>query len=52
VNEPSHRVTAHQPQQPQNRQYYSNRPQHKILLSMGHGFTAGWHPPSPAGSEG
>jgi hypothetical protein len=28
VNEPSHRVTAHQPQQPQNDQYYSNRPQH------------------------
>ena len=51
VNEPSHRVTAHQPQQPQNRQDYSNRPQHKILLSLGHGFTAGWHPPSPTASD-
>ena len=40
VNEPSHRVTAHQPQQPQHYQYYSNRPQHKILLSLVHGFTA------------
>jgi hypothetical protein len=32
VNEPSHRVTGDQPQQPQNYQYYSNRPQHVILL--------------------
>src|SRR4030042_2415996 len=40
VNEPSYRVTAHQPQQPQHYQYYSNRPQHEILLSLGHGFTA------------
>jgi hypothetical protein len=40
VNEPSHRVTAHQPQQPQHYQYYSNRPQHENLLSLGHGFTA------------
>jgi hypothetical protein len=33
VNKPSHRVTAHQAQQPQNHQYDSNRPQHKMLLS-------------------
>ena len=33
VNKPSHRVTAHQPQQPQNYQYHSDRPQHLILLS-------------------
>jgi hypothetical protein len=26
VHEPSHRATGHQPQQPQNYQYYSNRP--------------------------
>jgi hypothetical protein len=26
VNEPAHRVTAHQPQRPQNEQYYRNRP--------------------------
>lgn len=32
VNEPSHRITGHQPQQPQNYQYYSNRPQHGMLL--------------------
>jgi hypothetical protein len=38
----SHRVTAHQPQPPQNRQDGSNGAQHKILLSLGHGFTAGW----------
>jgi hypothetical protein len=33
MDEPSHRVTGYQPQQPQNYQYYSNCPQHMILLS-------------------
>src|SRR5512143_2541530 len=32
VNEPSHGVTAHQTQEPQNYQYYCNCPQHRILL--------------------
>ena len=31
VNKPSHRVTAHQPQQPQNYQYHCNRPQHPFF---------------------
>jgi hypothetical protein len=35
VNKPSQRVTGYQPQQPQNYQYNSNRPQHLILLSDG-----------------
>jgi hypothetical protein len=34
MDEPSHRVTAHKSQQPQDYQYYSNRPQHSILLSI------------------
>ena len=32
MNEPAHGVTAHQPQQPQNQQYYNYCPQHVILL--------------------
>jgi len=28
VNEPSHRVTGHQPEDPQNYQYHRNRPKH------------------------
>jgi hypothetical protein len=32
MDEPSHRVTGYQPQQPQDYQYYSNCPQHMILL--------------------
>lgn len=43
VNESSHRVTAHQPKQPQSYQYDSNRPQHRILLFIGHGLTVGWY---------
>jgi hypothetical protein len=35
VNKPSQRVTGYQPQQPQNYQYNSDRPQHLILLSGG-----------------
>ena len=32
MNEPSHRVTAYQSEEPQGYQYYGNRPQHIILL--------------------
>jgi hypothetical protein len=32
VNQTSHRVTAHQPQRPQNDQYHNYCPQHEILL--------------------
>jgi hypothetical protein len=37
MNKPSHRITGHQPQQPQNYQYYRNRPQQGILL-LSNGF--------------
>jgi hypothetical protein len=37
MNDPTHRMTGHQPQQPQNYQYYGNRPQHGILL-LSNGF--------------
>src|SRR4030042_6446134 len=40
-NKPSHRVTSYQPEQPQNDQYYSNRPQHMILRSICFRFTEG-----------
>jgi hypothetical protein len=42
VNKPSHRMTAHQPQQPQNSQYYCNRPQHFIILSIFSGPQTVW----------
>jgi hypothetical protein len=32
MNKITHRIATHQPQQPQNGQYYGNRPQHMILL--------------------
>jgi hypothetical protein len=34
MDEPTHRVTAHQPECPQNYQYYSDRPQHMIRPSL------------------
>ena len=34
---PHHRVTDHHPQQPQEYQYGGNHPEHRILLSIGHG---------------
>jgi hypothetical protein len=33
MNKPAHRVTAHQPQQPENYEYDRYGPQHVILLS-------------------
>ena len=33
MNKITHRIAGHQPQQPQNYQYHSNRPQHLIPLS-------------------
>jgi len=41
MNESTNRVTANHFQQPQNDHYYINCPQHVILLSFAHGFTAG-----------
>ncbi len=41
---PSHGAIAHQPQQPHEYQYGDNHPEHRILLSLGHGFAAGWCP--------
>jgi len=35
VDEPTHRIAAHQPQQPQNYQYHSDCPQHLLLLPIG-----------------
>jgi hypothetical protein len=33
MDKPAHRVTGYKPQQPENDEYYSNRPQHLALLS-------------------
>jgi hypothetical protein len=35
MDEPAQRITAHKSQQPQDYQYYCNRPQHLMLLSAG-----------------
>src|SRR5208283_5385027 len=51
VNQPSHRVTGHQPQHPQNYQYHSDRPQHMILLSVCFRSTAGLPHLAPAGND-
>ena len=50
VNEPAHRVAAHQSEQPQNDQYHSDRVQHLILLPGDSGsLPAG--APAPASSD-
>jgi len=46
MDKPAHGVTAYQPQQPQNYQYYGDCPQHLFLLSDCSGHLA--HGSSPA----
>ena len=38
MDEPVNRITAHHPQQPQNQQYHSDRPQHLVLLPNCSGY--------------